>query len=225
MGQYSFAAVLFDMDGVVIDNTALNEDIWMTFTQRYGLNPPREEIQATNGRRAVDGIRLLFGTHLDSSEIVRLATEREDLYRQHLLSEPIKPVSGVREFLEALGRLWVPRVLATSATLDNAEVILSRLEIAHCFESIVSAENVLNGKPDPEVYLKASACALANPKECLVIEDAIPGVLAARAAGASCLGLMTSQSEEALRAAGADWVTRDFLSLPERIQPLVGLQT
>jgi beta-phosphoglucomutase len=218
MRGYPFDAVLFDMDGVVVDNTALNEMVWMEFADKRGLQVSLADVRGTNGRRAVDGIRLLFG-ELEQSEVDELAFDREVLYRQYLVSDRIEPVLGIGNYLGVLGELKVPRILATSATMNNVDVILSRLNIAHCFESIVSAEDVTCGKPDPEVYLKAAARASVAPEKCLVIEDAVPGVMAAKGAGAFALGLMTSQSESALSTAGADWVARDFSSLPEQLRP------
>ena len=219
ISQYPFAAVLFDMDGVVIDNTPLHELVWLEFARSHGFNPSEADIRATNGRRAVDVVISLFGSSLDSDDVVsRLVAEREVLYRQYLTMRNIKAVSGVKSFLLELGSLDVPRVLATSASFHNVTIVLNRLELSACFNAIVSAENVCNGKPDPEVYLTAAKRVEVNPADCLVVEDAVPGMQAAKAAGASCLGITTSQSEDSLKQAGADWVASDFFRLPKPLQ-------
>jgi len=207
------------MDGVVIDNTPLHELAWLEFARSYGLNPSEANIRATNGRRAVDVVVSLFGSGLDSDEAVsRLAAEREVLYRQYLTTKEIKAVSGIKSFLTDLVSLDVPHVLATSASLNSVTIVLNRLELSAYFDAIVSAENVDNGKPNPEVYLSAAKRVEVNPADCLVVEDAVPGVQAAKAAGASCLGITTSQSEDSLKQAGADWVAPDFLRLPKPLQ-------
>ncbi len=217
IARYPFAAVLFDLDGVIIDNTPLHQFVWRQFARSHGLNPSEDDIRAANGRRAVDVVVSLFGDGLNQEEVLQLAAARGVLYRQHLASADIQAVSGVESFLEKLGSLGVPRIVATSTRRDNATLVLNRLELSSCFESIVAAEDVRNGKPDPEVYFTAALRASVNPEECLVIEDAIPGVLAAKAAGASCLGMTTSQSEESLKQVGADWVAPNFLSLPDQL--------
>lgn len=215
---YPFAAVLFDMDGVIIDNTPLHQLVWREFSKLHGLKPSEDDIGATNGRRAVDVVLSLFGSNLAQDEVLKLAAARGVLYRQYLASTDIQPVAGVKSFLEKLGDLGVPRVLATSARPDNVTLVLSRLELLSYFEDIVSASDVCNGKPHPEVYLTAAKRASVNPKDCLVIEDSLPGIQSAKAAGAFCLGMTTSQSEESLKQVGADWVAPDFYCLPNQLQ-------
>jgi beta-phosphoglucomutase len=217
MISYPFSAVLFDMDGVVIDNTPLHQSVWREFAQLHGLNPSEDEIRAANGRRASDVVLSLFGS-IAHEQVVELAAARGALYRQYLKSVDIQPVFGVKLFLEKLGALGVPRILATSARPDNVTLVLSRLKLLSYFEDIVSASDVCNGKPDPEVYLTAARRAAVAPETCLVIEDSLPGIKAAKAAGAFCLGMTTSQSEDSLKEVGADWVAPNFSCLPNQLQ-------
>ena len=214
----SFQAVLFDMDGVVVDNAALHREVWAKFARSHGLAPTEAEIRATDGRRAVDVVKQLFKDGLEEAEVLARAAEREIRYRQSLERGDVKAVPGIGPFLDALGEARIPRVLATSATLENVDLVLERLDLANRFDAVVSAEDVRLGKPNPEVYLTAARRAEADPACCLVIEDALPGVQAAKAAGSFCLGLSTSQSDEALRDAGADWVAPNFLALPEPLR-------
>lgn len=214
----AFAAVLFDMDGVIIDNTPLHRRVWGEFARQHGLDPSDAEIRRADGRRAVDVVRMLFGAEPSDEEVGRLAAAREVLYRQELRTAPVSAVPGVRDFLASLGAAGLPRVLATSATHDNVAVVLSRLELGAMFDAVVSAEHVRHGKPHPEVYLEAARRAKAPAEACLVVEDALPGIQSAKAAGAWCLGLSTSQSQEALQAAGADWVAPHFMALPASLQ-------
>lgn len=211
---YPFEAVLFDMDGVVVDNMPLHRQVWADYARAAGLAPSEAEIRALDGRRASDIILTLFSADLAEPEIARMAKEREDLYSGRLGSTALSAVPGVQAFLEALQQAGIPRVLATSAVPMNVEAVLGKLGFHHFFDAVVSAVDVTHGKPHPEVYLTAAARVGANPARCLVVEDALPGVQAGKAAGARCLGLMTSEPEERLRAAGADWVAPDFLSLP-----------
>lgn len=213
-----FQAVLFDMDGVVVDNAALHRDVWTAWARSHGLAPTEAEIRATDGRRAVDAVIQLVKAELAEERVLALASEREDRYHQQLRNAPLKAVAGIEAFLDALGEAGIPRVLATSAIPANIALVLERVNLAAKFDAVVSAEDVRHGKPNPEVYLTAAGRAAADPAHCLVIEDALPGVQAAKAAGSFCLGLSTSQSEEALRGAGADWVAPHFLALPEPLR-------
>lgn len=215
---FPFAAVLFDMDGVVVDNMPLHREVWGRFARMHGLDPTEAEIREADGRRAVKVVHMLFGADLPASRAQELAAEREGIYHRELPTAKLEVVRGVGGFLDALGAAGIPRVLATSAVPENIERVLGRLELAGKFEAVVSAVDVRHGKPHPEVYLKAAERAGKPPGLCLVIEDALPGIEAAKAAGAYCLGLSTSQPAETLLAAGADWVAPHFEALPEPVR-------
>ncbi len=206
---FPFDAVLFDMDGVVCDNMPLHRRVWSGFVRDRGLAPTEAEIRALDGRRAADIITALFGD-LPPDEVAELARAREETYRACLPAADLPPVPGVEAFLAWLGARGVPRVLATSATPANVAVVIERLGLQAAFEATVTAADVTRGKPDPEVYLSAAARVGVAPTRCLVVEDALPGVRAGKAAGAATLGLTTSEGEAALRAAGADWTAADF---------------
>jgi HAD superfamily hydrolase (TIGR01509 family) len=216
---YPFEAVLFDMDGVVVDNMPLHRQIWTEFARSLGASPTEAEIRTLDGRRAIDIIAALFGEGQPESEVARLSAAREALYHARLGQEPLREVPGVRAYLDALGALGVPRVLATSAVPINVETVLGRLGLADRFEAIVTAADVRQGKPHPEIYHTAASRAGVQAGRCLVVEDALPGVMAAKAAGAVCLGLMTSEPEGRLRETGADWVAADFTAMPAAIAP------
>lgn len=209
-----FAAVLFDMDGVVADNMPLHRAVWTDFARAQGLSPTEAEIRALDGRRARDIIRSLLGAHLDDETVERLAKQREVMYRERLGSATVHPVAGVEEMLAMLRRHGIPRVLATSAVPGNAKVILDRLGLHEAFDAVVTAADVTHGKPHPEVYLTAASRVGVAAANCLVAEDALPGLAAGRAAGAALLGIATSEDEASLQAAGASWVARDFYDLP-----------
>jgi beta-phosphoglucomutase-like phosphatase (HAD superfamily) len=120
------------------------------------------------------------------------ASVHDTLYGERLVRGPVRPVAGVEGFLRGSVRLRVPCVLATSAQPPNVERVLGKLGLRESFLAWVTAADVTHGKPAPEVYLKAAARAGVAPQRCLVIEDALAGVQAAKAAGAACLGLTTS---------------------------------
>jgi HAD superfamily hydrolase (TIGR01509 family) len=122
-------------------------------------------------------------------------------------------VRGVVEFVRALASSGVPRALATSAVADSAARILAGIGLAAAFPVQVTAGEVRRGKPDPEVYLTAAAHLGVPPAVCVVFEDAVVGVEAARRAGMAVVGLTTAHAAAELRAAGAHWTAPDFTHL------------
>ena len=104
----------------------------------------------------------------------------------------------------------MPCAVATSATRVDTDLLLNRLGLLERFAAVVTAEDVRRGKPDPEVYLLAARAIRIEPSDCLVFEDAIVGVQAARRAGMRVIGVTTAQSETELRAAGVERVVADF---------------
>lgn len=221
--HYPFAAVLFDMDGTIVDNVPLHQQVWREFAELHGLDPSENQLDSAKGRRAAEVILSLFG-ELSPDQLAQLTSERQVLYRQRLAdSDQIRLVPGVEAFLSGLQRLGVPRVLATDAPMANVEAVFKKFDLAACFEAIVTSDQIRQGKPSPEIFLTAAHAAGAEPEHCLIAEDSAAGVRAAKAAGSPCLGLATTQSETALRQQGADWVAVDFLRLPEPIAlPVAG---
>lgn len=218
---YPFAAVLFDLDGVVVDTMPLHRRVWGEWAASKGFPVAPERLREFDGRRAHDIIPMIFGPDLSEAFTTDLAAEREQRYRQALERAEIAPVAGIAEYLAALGALGVPRILATSAIPENVEIVLTRLGLQGAFEARVTAPDVHRGKPDPEIYQTAAERAGVPPGQCLVVEDALPGVRSAKAAGAKCLGLTTSESMLALRQAGADYAAPDFLNLPAVLRPAI----
>lgn len=217
----TFKAMLFDLDGVIADNMPLHRSVWRGFLATHDFHPDDAALRALDGRRAADIIGHFFGA-LPEEQVVVLAKERELLYRARLEAEPLHAVPGAIALLNALAEAGVPRVLATSAVPGNVEVALQRLGLEEAFTARVTAADVSRGKPDPQVYLLAAERAGVAPTDCLVAEDALPGLAAGRAAGCRCLGIGTSEPLEALTAAGAEWAIPDFTQMPPALRDALG---
>ena len=169
-----FAAVLFDMDGVVVDNMPLHRQVWREFAERQGLTLDEPRLRALDGRRAADIVRHLLGEQLTDDEVLVHARQREAMYAMKLGETKLVAVPGVIAFLDDLGRRGIPRVLATSAVPGNVTRVLDALQLHGHFDALVTAADVARGKPDPEVYHTAAAKAGARAEDCLVAEDALP---------------------------------------------------
>ncbi len=201
-------AVVFDMDGVLIDSGVHHREAWAAMCRDCGVTPPPEFWRLTIGRPAEEAAALLVGG-VDGNEARRLAGLKRDHYVR-LARRGMLPVPGAPAFVAALTRQGVPRAVATSASRRDAEALLAQVGVRQHFEVIVSVEDVRRGKPDPEVYLKAAAGLGVEPGACLVFEDAVVGVQAARAAGMRVIGITTAHTAAELTAAGAERAAAHF---------------
>jgi len=207
--QAAARAVIFDMDGVLIDSGAHHRDAWRLLLGDIGVTPPPDYWRLTIGRPAEDAVPLLLGRRVDRTEAAALAQRKRDLYTQ-LAVRGTRAIPGVSAFVETLARQKVPRAVATSAGRREAESLLTEIGVRRCFDVVVTAEDVRWGKPNPEVYLKAAAGLAIPSKACLVFEDSLVGVHAARNCGMRVIGLTTSHTGRELLGAGAERAIADF---------------
>ncbi len=201
-------AVIFDMDGVLVDSGAHHRDAWRAMFRDLGVAPPPEFWRITIGRPADEAVALLVDG-VDRTEARRLAERKRGHYAR-LARRGIMPVAGVIAFVEALASAGIPRAVATSATRRDLERVLGALGLRGRFDLVVTADDVRWGKPHPEVYLKAAAGLGLDPSACVVFEDAVVGVQAARAAGMRVIALTTAHEADELVGAGAERAVADF---------------
>lgn len=204
-------ALIFDMDGVLVDNSATYKVAWQRFLSEQG-EAVRPDYPAHNifGRRNADLMPEVFLRALTAEEIAECSDRLEAIYWQ-IAEQSLQPTPGLKAFLAAARERDLPRALATSAPAKNAALTLGLLGLSGAFAPMLTEEDVARGKPDPEIYLQAAARLGRPPAECVVFEDSLPGVLAARGAGAACVGLATSVPGAELAAAGAGLVIADFM--------------
>jgi HAD superfamily hydrolase (TIGR01509 family) len=204
---------VFDMDGVLVDNARFHREAWRRLCREEGIALTDPEFwRLTIGRPVEDAVPRVLGRPVPPPEAVRLARRKTDLYHE-LADGQVAPVAGAVEFVRALATAGVLRALATSAVADSAARILEGLGLAAAFPVQVTAGQVQRGKPDPEVYLTAAARLGVPPAACIVFEDAVVGVEAARRAGMAVVGLTTAHADAELRAAGATWTAPNFTHL------------
>jgi len=203
-------AVIFDMDGVLVDSNAHHRGAWRALLDELDVAPALPEFwRLTIGRPSTEAVPLLLGRAVDIAEAHRLADRKLEHYRR-LSRHGLPAVRGVANFIDELAAQSVPCAVATSATRADTDQLLSRLGLLERFAALVTAEDVRRGKPDPEVYLRAAGAIGIEPSDCLVFEDAVVGVQAARRAGMRVIGVTTAHSEAELRAAGVERVVEDF---------------
>jgi HAD superfamily hydrolase (TIGR01509 family) len=203
-------AVIFDMDGVLLDSGAHHREAWRALLNELGVPPVQPEFwRLTIGRPSVEAVPLLLGRATPWPEAQRLAERKQDHYRRLARGGP-PPVRGVVAFIDTLAARSVPCAVATSASRFDADRLLGQTGLRDRFGIVVTAEDVRRGKPDPEVYLRAADGLGLSPPQCLVFEDAVVGVQAARSAGMRVIGVSTAHTETELREAGAERAIEHF---------------
>ena len=207
------SAAIFDMDGVLIDSGAHHRRAWRALLAELGAEPADpEHWRLTIGRPSEEAIPLLLGRRVSGAEARRLARRKRDLYQEQAQAG-LEPVPGVPAFLESLARLGVPRAVGTSASRWDAERLLDDLGLLRHFDVVVTSDDVMLGKPDPEVWTQAARRLRIAPSHCVIFEDAVVGIQAARSAGMRAIGVTTAHSERELLAAGAERTIPDFQDL------------
>ena len=206
-------AAVFDMDGVLVNNSRFHREAWRRLSREEGfaLTDPEFWRQAI-GRPVEEAVPRILGRPVPPEEAVRLARRKTALYHE-LADGHAAPVPGVVEFVRALAAAGVPRALATSAVADSAARILEGLGLAAAFPVQVTAGHVRRGKPDPEVYLTAAARLASRPPPASCSRMRWSAWRPPAGPGMAVVGLTTAHAEAELRDAGATWTAPDFTGL------------
>jgi HAD superfamily hydrolase (TIGR01509 family) len=185
-------AVIFDIDGTIVDNMHLHAEAFAVFAERHGLPPLTPADRARlDGRRNSEIFPILFKREVPREEWLAYEHEKESLYRE-LSRGRLTPMKGLHDFIARLKADGIRVALATSAPEPNVVHTLNELGLADAFPVIVRGDQVPRGKPAPDVFLEAARRLNVAPAECLVFEDAPMGIEAAHAAGMPVVGLTTS---------------------------------
>jgi beta-phosphoglucomutase family hydrolase len=204
-------AVIFDMDGVLVDNAEYHRKAWLEFSRLKGHPITLDEFESIGfgdvNRRYLE---FVFKRPITDDELESLANEKELVYRE-LIEKKIQPVKGLTGFLEQVKQEKLKTGVGTSAPRVNLDFVLDTLGIRQYFDVLVDDSYVSHGKPNPEIYLKVAEMLQVDPQQCIVIEDAYHGIEAAHRAGMRCVGLPTTYPPE--RIAAADLIVNDFTEL------------
>lgn len=200
-------AALWDMDGTLVDTAELHFQAWEAVCRELGRDFSRAEFAATFGRRNPDIFAALFGDRLSAAEAAEWSDRKEEQYRA-AARRGVELLPGVRALLEDLHRIGFRQAIGSSAPRANLELILRLTGIERFFGAVIGMEETQRGKPDPQVFQVAAERLGVAPARCVVLEDAVAGVQAARAAGMKCVAVRAvgHHPEAALRQAGADLV-------------------
>ena len=189
-------AFIFDMDGVLVDSNPVHKIALKQFCKKHGYDLSEKDLrEKIYGRTNRDWLLTLFGD-LSEATVRSYAGEKEALFRE--LYVDIKPLDGLHSFLQKLDEAGIPRAIATSAPRANVDFTISRTHIERFFPLILDDTFVTKGKPDPQIYLKSAEALGFKPSQCVVFEDSLSGVTAAKRAGCKVIGVTTTHTSEEL---------------------------
>jgi len=189
LGMNSSKAVLWDMDGTLINSEELHWLAWRETMTKEGLVITRDQFLSTFGQRNDSIIPAWLGSAATAERIERIGETKENLYRDLVRQVGIAFEPGVATWLHRLQQHGWQQAIASAAPRANIDAILESLSEKHIFQAIVSAEDVHRGKPDPEVYLLAATRVGVPADRCIVVEDAVAGIEGARRAGMRSVGV------------------------------------
>jgi HAD superfamily hydrolase (TIGR01509 family) len=195
---------IFDWDGVIINSAAHHELSWERLALETGLTLPEGHFKAGFGMKNEVIIPDLLKWETNPGKITRLSLRKEELYREVVVERGVVALPGVENWLRALREAGIPCVIASSTHRENITTTLGVLGLGSFFASIVTAEDVKRGKPDPEVFQTAAKRIGVGPEGGVVFEDALVGIQAAHAADMRVVAVATTNPKELL--GHADWV-------------------
>jgi HAD superfamily hydrolase (TIGR01509 family) len=182
-------AVLWDMDGTLIDSEDLHWISWKNTLAMDGIFITHRQFVSSFGQRNDSILSEWLGAGATPERMQKIANAKEELYRRRVRRNGISPLPGVAAWLHRLHEEGWLQAIASAAPRANIDAVLEALSATHLFQAVVSAEDVHRGKPDPEVYLSAAAGVGVPPERCIVIEDALAGIEGARRAGMRSIGV------------------------------------
>lgn len=194
-------AVIFDMNGVIVNDESYHNQSWKEFCKRHNFNLTDTEFEIeVEGKRDADTFSYLFKRTLTPQEIEQCGNERDTIV-EGLVKNKLQLMKGLRELLDSLHEKHFPLAIATSSRKRYMRFIVDTFYLAQDFTCIVTGDDVVNGKPDPEIYLKTAALLTISPHQCVVFEDSYAGIRAAKSAGMYVIAITTTLTRDELHSA------------------------
>lgn len=203
--------MIFDMNGVIVDDERIHQKSWREMCKKYGFMVTEEEFKhKVFGRTEKDTLNYLLKRELNDIEVSKYSKERVkiaiDIYK-----DKITPTKGLLKILNLLNELEIPLAIATSARIPYTNFVLDTLKIRKYFSAIITAEDIVKGKPHPEIYLQAANKLAIEPSKCVAIEDTLSGITSAKSAKMFTIGITTTHTEKELES--ADLIVSSFEEL------------
>lgn len=219
-------AFIFDFNGTMVMDSFMHETAWRHYVEKLCHRTVSEEefVKHVHGKTSAKILEHFLGAKvLSKEEIVAYSEEKEAYYRELCMEyrERFHLTDGLEEFLNCAKEQGITMTIATAANLANVEFYFDYFDLGKWFDmnKVVYDDTTLRGKPDPDIYVRAMSKLSANPKDCVVFEDAVSGVISAYAAGAGkIVGVYGDSSRELLEETGmVNLFVRDFRDTWNRI--------
>jgi HAD superfamily hydrolase (TIGR01509 family) len=201
------------MDGVLVDTGEFHYEAWREVLADHGIEYTRESHRKTFGMNNAGILSHLLGEQLTPQLLSEIGDSKESRFRTAVRGHA-KPLPGVRTWLERLQRAGIRQGIASSAPMANIDLLIDELELCGFFDSIVSGVD-MPGKPEPVLFLTVAEKLGVSPESCVVVEDAVAGVEAARRAGMQCIAVTTTNDAKALSV--ADIIVDRLDALPDDV--------
>ena len=212
--------VIFDMDGVLVDSAAAHQQAWQQLGDEVGVPFSAARFRQTFGQRNASIIPAWLGAPVSGERLEALGARKEVIYRALVRRGAARVYPRIPALLGELRAAGARVAIASSGPRDNIALLIDTIGAHDLVDAVVAAEDVREGKPHPEVFRTAAARLALAAGRCAVIEDSVHGVEAAARAGMLAIGVLTSTTAAALRAAGAVVVLREVADV--EVDQLVG---
>lgn len=206
------SAVIFDMDGTLVDSMPYHTLAWQQFLAAHGISASADEVKEKGHGTLFDIMPRFFGHHITPQESYRLAMEKEAIFRE-IYAPHLKPLPGLVPLLQGLKAAGIKIGLGTAADFTNTDFTIDALQIRHYFDVLVTSDLVPEGKPSPAVYNYAADRLGVSPTTCLVFEDTFSGVEAAKAAGMKAIALTTMHTHAVWMGRPVEMAIDDYAQL------------
>lgn len=212
-----FECAIFDLDGVIVDTYLLHRQSWSEICKGFNHNLSDEEFKMIIfGRRAEESVKILFDGKVTEEQVKEIASKVDEIFRE-VARGRLRQVNGSIEFLRLLKDKGIKTALATSAPFENVKLIFEELGLYGLFDALVTSNDVKQGKPAPDIFVLSSQKLGCKPRECIVFEDSIPGLVSAKSAGMFAVGVETTLTKKELLNY-ADFSVKDFIEIMEIIK-------
>jgi len=197
-------AIIFDVDGTLVDSLPYHHESWRIFFKNNNLeeNDFNEILKEYKGGGTLELMTSVFGDMYTKDELKTMTDDKEIIFRD-IYKSKIYPIEGLKKFLDNLKENNILLSIGSNAIRKNVLMTIEELSITNYFSYIICGDEVSKGKPDPEMYIKTLSNLNIHKDECVIFEDSIEGVTAAKNADIKVIGVTSSQSSEILKSVGA----------------------
>ena len=202
--------IIFDMDGTMVDSLPYHHEAWKIFFNENKVKNFSEKLKDYKGGGTLDLMKAVYGDIYSLKELKKMSDDKEIIFRR-IYKGKINAIEGFYKFLHDLKSQNILIGLASNAIRKNVSLITKELEISDDFDSIICGDEVTNGKPNPEMFIKTIERLKINKNECLIFEDSVEGVTAAKEAGIKVVGITSSSSSKTLRDAGSVDTIKNYI--------------